>query len=219
MNNIINIELQTNRIVNFSGAIINKTYENDFTQLNFTLASEMVSKDFYLEFEKSDGTKYVTPKLTINGNNVLYTIPNSLLDVSGSLDAEVVLRDSSGLVFKSYGFQLVVLNSINASEELPSEFPDFISEAQKILDEVQKAIPTGGTTGQVLTKLSDTDYDSGWTTLDYLTQDDKTELQTQITTNANNIETINTTIETLATQTFVTESINTAIYGALEGSY
>lgn len=179
----IDIYLNNDRNYSCSNLIIGKTYENEATKLWFMLDEEMYDKDFYLEFEKVDGTKFSTPKLEIQEEvieevlegvtgltikYVEYAIPNSLLDIAGDLKVEVVLR-KDGLVFKTYTMKFTILNSINASEDMPSQYPDFVSEAQKVLDEtkevlgdVEKALPVGGTAGQVLTKLSDTDFDCKW---------------------------------------------------------
>lgn len=176
----IDIYLNNDRNYSCSNLIIGKTYENEATKLWFMLDGEMYDKDFYLEFEKVDGTKFSTPKLEIQEEvieevlegltikYVEYAIPNSLLDIAGDLKVEVVLR-KDGTVFKTYTIKFTILNSINASEDMPEEYPDFISEAQKVLDEtkevlgdVEKALPVGGTAGQVLTKLSDTDFDCKW---------------------------------------------------------
>lgn len=179
----IDIYLNNDRNYSCSNLIIGKTYENEATKLWFMLDEKMYDKDFYLEFEKVDGTKFSTPKLEIQEEvieevlegvtgltikYVEYAIPNSLLDIAGDLKVEVVLR-KDGTVFKTYTIKFTILNSINASENMPEEYPDFISEAQKVLDEtkevlgdVEKALPVGGTAGQVLTKLSDTDFDCKW---------------------------------------------------------
>lgn len=139
----IDITLKNNREVEYSNTIIGKTYENEATTLKFNLPEEMIDKNFYIEFEKTDGTKLSTPKLDIKLDDseiiktkgtVEYKIPNSLLDIKGDLKVEVVLRDNDNLVFKTYTMKFTILNSINASEEIPEQYPDFVSEAQKVID-------------------------------------------------------------------------------------
>lgn len=147
----INIYLNNDRTYECNNLIIGKTYENEATKLWFMLDEEMYDKDFYLEFEKIDGTKFSTPKLEIQEEvveNVLegvtgltlkyveYAIPNSLLDIAGDLKVEVVLR-KDGTVFKTYTMKFTILNSINASEDMPNQYPDFISEAQQVIDLVK----------------------------------------------------------------------------------
>lgn len=142
----INIQLSNNRSVQISNSIIGKTFENEATILNFLLPEEMGDKNLYLEFEKPDNTKFVTPKLKILTpeeteevvtHYVEYSISNSLLDIPGDLKCEVVLKNNDGLVFKTYTMQFTILNSINASEELPEQYPDFVSETQKVIDLIE----------------------------------------------------------------------------------
>ena len=140
----IEIQLNSNRIVNCDNTIIGKTLENEATTLCFILAEELLDKDFYIEFEKADGTKVSTPKLEIIDKEVNYLIPNSLLDIKGELKAEVVLRKDN-VVWKSYTLKFNVLNSINASEEVAEQFPDFITDAQKVIDEFQDKIDKADT--------------------------------------------------------------------------
>lgn len=143
------ITLNDNREVKCSSTIIGKTYENEATVLHFDLTEKMTDKDFYLDFEKPDGTKFSTPRLDVitatnyidkepmlTVNYVEYAIPNSLLDIKGDLKCEVVLR-KDGVVFKTYTIKFNILNSINASEEVPEQYPDFVSEAQKVIDLVK----------------------------------------------------------------------------------
>lgn len=143
MNNEIIIKLSNDRRIECSSSIIGKTYENEATILKFNLIGEMIDKNFYIEFEKPDGTKLVTPKLEVKldeseiiktHGTVEYAIPNSLLDMIGELKMEVVLRNDDGLVFKTFTYTFNILNSINASEEIPEAYPDFVSEAQKVMD-------------------------------------------------------------------------------------
>lgn len=133
------IQLNDDRTIKCDKTIIGKTLENKATILHFTLAEEMIDKDFYIEFEKPDGAKVSTPKLEIKDKEVEYAIPNSLLDIKGNLKTEVVLR-KDGVVFKTYTITFNILNSINATEEIAEQFPDFITDAQKVIDEFQDKI-------------------------------------------------------------------------------
>ena len=141
------IYLDDNRNYRSDNLIIGKTYENEATRLLFVLDEEMYDKDFYLEFEKPDGTKFSTPRLEskseVLGDGttleitiikiVEYAIPNSLLDIAGDLKAEVVLRKDD-TVFKTYTMKFTILNSINAGEAIPEQYPDIVREIQKIID-------------------------------------------------------------------------------------
>lgn len=138
----IEIKLKDNRNAECSSSIIGKTYENKATILKFYLTEEMTNKDFYIEFEKPDASKFATARQelisTDDSNVVEYEVPNSLLDLMGELKVEAVMRIDD-VVWKSYTLKFNILNSINASEDIPGKYPDFISEAQKVIDLVDTA--------------------------------------------------------------------------------
>lgn len=146
---VIDIYLNDDRTIKCDDLIIGKTYENETTCLRIHLTKKMFNKDFYLEFEKPDGTKFMTPKIeTLNTADesylndepiesfVIYFIPNSLLDIKGELKVEAVLRKDEE-VWKSHTLKFNIFNSINASEEIPEKYPDFVSEAQKVIDLIE----------------------------------------------------------------------------------
>jgi len=54
--------------------------------------------------------------------------------------------------------------SIDALAELVTNMGALVTALQIQLATIQLAIPTGGTTGQVLTKTSNDDYDTEWAT-------------------------------------------------------
>lgn len=146
MNNKIDIVLSNSREIECSTSIIGKTYENEATILKFLLTEEMITKYFYIEFEKPDGTKLVTPKLEVKLDDseiiethgtVEYVIPNSLLDLKGELKLEIVLRNSDEMVWKSYALKFDILEAINATETIPEQYPDFVSEAQRVMDLIE----------------------------------------------------------------------------------
>lgn len=132
---IININLFDNGTYNCDGIIIGKTLENDATTLIINLTDELATKDFFIEFEKPDNEKVTTYKLNPVNNKIEYEIPNSLLDKQGILKVEFVLRKDDQ-VWKSYNLIFTILESINASDEIPDKFPDFVTEATKVLDHI-----------------------------------------------------------------------------------
>lgn len=138
----IRIKINKNRAIDCKLSIIGKTFENEATTLKYELIDEeLLTKDFYIEFEKPDGKKVSTPKLEIQEENeigvVEYLIPNSLLDLKGTLKVEAVLRNSEGLVWKSYTQRFDILESINASEEISEQYPDIVGEVQRVIDLVE----------------------------------------------------------------------------------
>ena len=134
---VITLSISNDRIVSSDQHIIGKTNENKSTILSINVDSLLGNKDLYLEFEKSNGEKYVSKPLKLNKleedgtYNATFEMVNSLLDSKGELKCEVVLRNDDNYVFKSYTYKFYVMDSINASETLQEENPDFISEAKK----------------------------------------------------------------------------------------
>lgn len=135
----IDIKLSNDRVVKQDYKIIGKTFENKATTLTFYLTEEMLDKWFYIEFQKPDGTKVVTPRLEVeldeNETGIIkYEILNSLLEQVGTLKAEVVLRTEEDYTWKSFDLKFYIEESINATDELADAYPDFMTDAQKTLD-------------------------------------------------------------------------------------
>lgn len=146
---VITLSISNDRIVSSDQHIIGKINENKSTILSINVDSLLGDKDLYLEFEKSNGEKYVSKPLELNIKedgtyNATFEMVNSLLDSKGELKCEVVLRNDDNYVFKSYTYKFYVMDSINASETLQEENPDFISEAKKTLDEMKNIVDTSG---------------------------------------------------------------------------
>ena len=107
--------------------------ENLNTQLEITLAEELSEYWAYLDFEKSNGETFKTPRLEIVENKIIYDIPSSVLDVGGDLFVQLVLQKESGDIWKSEIKKYYVKKSIDAVNEIV-EKEDFIAEVQKMLD-------------------------------------------------------------------------------------
>ena len=129
------------------GGVIGRSGENECTQLEITLDECLCDKWIYIDFSKPDGTTYKTPKLDVIGNKVIYDIPNALLDQKGQLKVQVVLQDENGEVWKSTIKSYGVNPSINATDDIENK-DDFITEAQRLLNEVEEGLtPTIGDNG------------------------------------------------------------------------
>lgn len=120
-----------------NGGVIGRSGENECTQLEITLDECLCDKWVYIDFVKPDGTTYKTPKLDVIGNKVIYDIPNALLDQKGTLKVQVVLQNDEGEIWKSTIKTYGVNPSINATDDIPNQ-DDFITEAQKIVDEASE---------------------------------------------------------------------------------
>lgn len=95
----------------------------------------------YIEFETEDGAKYSTEELTISDTgNFSYELPNGILK-EGNLDVQVILRKQANgkdYVWKSQVKTFLVTRSVNASDYLEEEYPDFLSEVQALYDELEE---------------------------------------------------------------------------------
>ena len=102
------------------------------------------------------------PAVTIrDGDIVSWNVTNSDLAYDGT--GEIQLTFTVGeVVKKSYVGRIRIEKSILSNGEAPDPIKTWIDEANEILDEVEDAIPAGGTTGQVLAKKSDSDRDTEW---------------------------------------------------------
>ena len=130
-----------------NGGVIGRSGENECTQLEITLDECLCDKWVYIDFIKPDGSKYKTPKLDIVDNKVIYDIPNALLQERGYLKVQVVLQNDEGEIWKSNIKTYGVNPSINATDDIPNQ-DDFITEAQRLLNEVEEGLtPTIGDNG------------------------------------------------------------------------
>lgn len=136
----ININFISNKEIEADKRVIGKTFENKIKILKIKIPPNFKDWNLYLEFEKYNGDKLTTPKLEIIESNEeyysQYTIVNSLLDVEGYLKMEIIFKKDD-VIFKSYSLDFRILSSINASEEIPEKYPDFVSDAQKVLDSIE----------------------------------------------------------------------------------
>jgi len=118
-----------------NGYLLGVGGENESEQLIINIAYDvLLDKWAYIEFEQI-GVKFTTERLTIENGQIVYTLKNSVL-VQGHINIQVVFRDANGFNWKSFKRQFAVSEEINATESLPEQHPDFITEAQRLLDEV-----------------------------------------------------------------------------------
>lgn len=99
----------------------------------------LLEKWAYLEFKLPNEVTFLTPRLDIVDKKITYVVPNSLMK-NGYLRVQVSFRDSSEWVYKSFVSIVTVKYSINADKEVEVNNPDFISEAQAILDEAKEVV-------------------------------------------------------------------------------
>lgn len=89
----------------------------------------------YIDFKKANGETFKTPRIDISECVMSYDIDGSVLDVEGKLEVQVVFQNGDGEIWKTYVKEFAVRYSINAADDIPDK-QDFITEAQKLLDEL-----------------------------------------------------------------------------------
>jgi hypothetical protein len=132
--------------------IIGRSGEGDITKLEITIPDRLHNCSVYLDFEMPNGEKLRTPKLEIEGGVAVYKVAQYLLTEKGELKVQLVFVNEGGAIWKSLKKRFNILKSINAEEEIPDK-EDFITEAQKVLDELS------GQVAEVAERLaSDADF-------------------------------------------------------------
>ena len=96
-----------------------------------------------------------------DGDFVIWTITDSDLVAEGDGEIQITFTESPHIA-KTYIGRTKTSRSLVPTGDIPSGLDDFITRADALLDQVEEAFPTGGTTGQVLAKKSNADYDTEW---------------------------------------------------------
>lgn len=110
--------------------------ENLSKTFSILLPNSILDKWLYIEFEKADGTKSVTPRLTATGNYLEYDVTNQLT-MKGKLVCQVVAKNGDSLVWKSNKFEFTIPSSINATEEVAASNPDVLADLQKQINNIE----------------------------------------------------------------------------------
>ena len=96
-----------------------------------------------------------------DGDFVIWDVTDSDLISVGHGEMQLSFTEEPHLA-KSYIGKFKVERSIIPMGDAPEPVQNWIDQAQDVLEEVEGAFPTGGTTGQVLAKKSDADRDTEW---------------------------------------------------------
>jgi hypothetical protein len=148
MKDIICVNITKNHIYDCTTRRIARKGENLSTCFEITLADDLLDLDVYMEFQKPNGESLATPKLELINNVANYDMPLYLLDTTGDLKAQIVLRNTTtGKVWKTYIKTYFIEDGICACDDIPNK-EDFITEAQNILDQIENGLtPTIGDNG------------------------------------------------------------------------
>ena len=138
----IEVTIGDDHSFNCTATTLGRAGENNISQLEITIPAELASFDAYIDFKKPRGETIRTPRLTIEGNKIEYDMPLGLLDQSGNAEVQLILQDENGYIWKSTVKKLTILKSIDAVDDIP-EKEDFITEAQRLLDELSNMATAG----------------------------------------------------------------------------
>lgn len=122
------------------GIVLGVDEENKSETIHVNIEDEtLYDKWAYIEFVLESGVTFLTTRLDIIDGAIHYVVPNSIM-VNGFLKVQVVFRDGTEWIWKSFVKQVIVRNALNVGDDIAEENPDFITDAQNILDEVQQAV-------------------------------------------------------------------------------
>ena len=142
---------------------IGKVAENEYTRVQFNadqVFAEYPSATPSMAVISPAGVKYPAV-VTREGNLIIWDVTDADLTAEGMGELQLTLTEN-GVVCKSFIARTRIERSIVADGEAPDPVQNWLDEAAEVLEQVEDAIPAGGTQGQVLGKLSDDDYDMGW---------------------------------------------------------
>jgi len=130
----MNFVLRKDHSLISDGKVLGVDEENKSETIDITVEDEsLFDKWPYIEFVLPKGTEFLTPRLDIVNGQIHYVVPNCLM-VAGYLKIQIVFRDFNNWIWKSFIVQVTVRTSLNVVDHIAEENPDFINEAQKILD-------------------------------------------------------------------------------------
>lgn len=149
---VINIIVDENHFLRCPVDTIARDGEGNVTKFEITFPEKLSAYWVYVDFKMSNGEKFKSPRLDVEGNKATYVVPPYVL-IEGKLKAQVLFQNGDGAIWKSYKKPFTVRGSINAVDDIP-EKEDFIAEAQQLLDDIRNG--GGGGSVAVDDKLSTT---------------------------------------------------------------
>lgn len=148
MKDIICVKITKNHIYGCTTNRIGRKGENLSTCFEITLDNDLLDLDVFMEFLKPNRESLVTPKLALTNNVATYDVPLYLLDTTGYLKVQIVLRDTAtGIVWKTYTKSYYIADSICACDDIPIK-EDWFTHAEDVLTQIENGLtPTIGENG------------------------------------------------------------------------
>ncbi|MBR5593891.1 MAG: CotH kinase family protein [Bacteroidaceae bacterium] len=134
---VIKITVDDNHYLRCPVDTIARDGEGHVIKLEITFPEKLSSYWVYLDFKMSNGEKFKSSRLDVEGNTATYLVPPYVL-CEGKLKIQVLFQNEAGAIWKSYKKPFTVRPSINAVDDIPDK-ADFIAEAQKLLDDIKNA--------------------------------------------------------------------------------
>ena len=132
------VNLSTDHIFESHTNILGREGEGNTAHFELTIPEKLRTCSLYLDFKKPNGEKLRTPKLEIENGVARYDVVPYILTDEGEIQVQAVLKTTRGGTWKTTIKKYHNHNSINAEDYIDEELEkiDFISEAQKVLDEL-----------------------------------------------------------------------------------
>lgn len=131
----VNVAVDLNHTYECPTDILGREGEGNTSQLEITIPEQLCNCSVYIDFEKPNGETLRTPKLEVVNGVATYDVPQFILTDSGEIKVQLVFQKDDGTVWKSSIKKYHNQKSINAVDDIP-EKEDFISEAQKLIDQL-----------------------------------------------------------------------------------
>ena len=138
MRDIINAILGEDHFFKCSTYSLARNGEGLTPCLSISIPENLAKYWAYIDFKKPNGETFKTPRIDVAEGKIIYNIPCAVLDFEGELEVQIVFQNEDGAIWKSYVKEFAVRYSINAVDDIPDK-EDFITEAQKLLDEIGTA--------------------------------------------------------------------------------
>ena len=138
--------------------------ENEFTQVRIDCRKTYDAHPdaaAALKVRNPVGTEYPAT-VTKDGNEVVWNVTASDLTARGTGEIQLMFTIGSTVIGMSDSAKTRIDKSITGSGTAPDPVQGWVDEANEVLEQVQEAIPAGGTTGQVLAKKTNADRDLEW---------------------------------------------------------
>lgn len=107
--------------------------------LNFIFRDDFAYNYFRVDFEKPDGTKYISPLLKIENGECLLNIETAITDTVGKGKLQITYAEGE-TIYKTALIEYEVIESINATEDIPESNPLWIEQINETLVSINGAL-------------------------------------------------------------------------------